>query len=978
MKPRFLPVAILAGAFFFSPRILPAESPLPHTGVRKGIVCLVGLPQNNPELVVGFARENEFQIFVQCSDPAKSRALKEAAEKAKFLGSRIFSVTGSFQSLKLADNIADAVIVNEAGPLKKEILRVLHPRASAWREGKKILTKAVPDGIDEWTHPYHGPDNNPNSRDQLVKGRFRTQFIAEPKFSPMPEQTVIGGGRIYKAMGNIAHKANQNPMLNTLLCVNAYNGVILWKRDLPKGFMIHRNTMIATDDGLLMGDAQSCKLFDGVNGKIRGEITIPPDITDGQTWKWMAKRGDTLFALVGNPEVMVETQKSIRRGLGHWPWGMWKGHDYKDPRTSFGYGRTLLAYDLKAKKIKWHYRDDEFLDARAVCMNDDFIYCFSSEHFLLCIDKSTGKLAWRNTDGDLLKAVGKNGPAQHYITGYATTSYMKCSNDYLFFAGPQREKMVVASAKDGNLAWTYPRGNLQLVLRDDGVWAAGAQNSDGGVKLDYATGKVLSQIPARRACTRATGSADSIFFRASGGTVRILTETNTSRHIAPMRPPCQDGVLISNGQLYWGPWMCGCQLSLYGNISLAPVPADSQPPSPDEIYRNALTVFSGKAGGKRGDVPGDSAPPIPGKPSLAWSRQLGSGDLLTAPVTGGGRVFVADRNGVVQSFDTGGHLIWKNYADGAVYFSPVLSDGRLFVGSGDGKVYAFSGETGELLWTFRVGPGTRLIPVFGKLISSWPLSGGVVVDRDTDTLYAAGGITHYDGTFVVALDAASGKLKASNTTSGTLSSEVDSGISLQGRLRISDGELQFLGGGVYETARYDLKSLACLNSPKVGITSQFRTAFYPYYPDYGKYVSLEYTCDDGSVLCHDSNYAGYLYSPLRLEEPSADGTPRVRKDAAREFLRRRGKATLPRTRWRDQNQRRFTAFHVSGNSLLATGHPDDKPQEPFLLALNIKDGKDIWKERLPSVAVKDGIAMDRAGRIFVALENGQLLCFSKP
>lgn len=444
-----------------------------------------------------------------------------------------------------------------------------------------------------------------------------------------------------------------------------------------------------------------------------------------------------------------------------------------------------------------------------------------------------------------------------------------------------------------------------------------------------------------------------------------------------MRPPCQDGVLISNGQLYWGPWMCGCELSLYGNISLAPAPDDSDIPSPDKFYSSALTVFSEKRDAKVSPVSEKSAAAIPDKVSLAWSKQLGSGDLVTAPVAGDGRIFIADRNGVVQSLDAKGNVVWKNYTDGAVYFSPVLSGGRLFVGSGDGKVYSFSAKTGELLWTFRVGPETRLIPVFDKLISSWPLSGGVAVDEKTETLYAAGGITHYDGTYVVALDAATGKLKAHNTTSGMLSSEVDSGISLQGKLQIENGELQFLGGGLYETARYDLKTLACLNEIKVSITAQFRTAFYPYYPSYGKYVSLEHTCDDGSVLCHDSNYAGFLYDALQLEEPSSDGTPRMKKDAAREILRRRGKAKKPTTRWRDQQHRRFTSFTVSGETLLAAGHPDDKAQEPFLVALNIKDGTDLWKQSLPSVAVKGGTAIDNEGRIFVVLENGELLCFSR-
>ena len=55
-----------------------------------------------------------------------------------------------------------------------------------------------------------------------------------------------------------------------------------------------------------------------------------------------------------------------------------------------------------------------------------------------------------------------------------------------------------------------------------------------------------------------------------------------------MRPPCQDGVIISNGHLYWGPWMCGCQLSLYGNIALAP---SSDPHNETvDVYHDALTM----------------------------------------------------------------------------------------------------------------------------------------------------------------------------------------------------------------------------------------------------------------------------------------------------------------------------------------------------------------------------------------------------
>ena len=98
---------------------------------------------------------------------------------------------------------------------------------------------------------------------------------------------------------------------------------------------------------------------------------------------------------------------------------------------------------------------------------------------------------------------------------------------------------------------------------------------------------------------------------------------------------------------------------------------------------------------------------------------------------------------------------------------------------------------------------------------------------------------------------------------------------------------------------------------------------------------------------------------------------------AREVLRRRGKAEGPKTRWADTKQRRFTSFIVSDPTqrLLATGHPDEYEDKPFLVATNIADGSDIWLEKLPSVAVKGGSAIDSSGRIYTSLENGQLLCF---
>lgn len=470
-----------------------------------------------------------------------------------------------------------------------------------------------------------------------------------------------------------------------------------------------------------------------------------------------------------------------------------------------------------------------------------------------------------------------------------------------------------------------------------------------------------------------------------------MTENNQATHIAPMRPPCQDGVLIANGHLYWGPWMCGCQLSLYGNIGLRPVgkvDANAPPLSDEDIERASLKVHAlpqiaklnvddndwvaYRGSNSRSDA---TSVNIGGNVSQAWSRQVTNGDLPTAPVAAGGLAFVADRTGAVMAFDSDGNKLWKSFVAGPVYYPPSIAQDRVFVGSADGRVYAFAAKTGTLLWSFRVAPEDRWIQVYGKLVSRWPVAGGVVVENGT--VYAAAGITHYDGTIVVALDAVTGKIKARNANSGVLAPEVNGGVSMQGNLTIVDGELRFLGGGVYETARYNLKTLECRNEPKAQVTSQYRTAFYPWYPSYGKYVSLEYTCADGNTLCADAAYEGSAFGNLALETPPPAGSRRQTKDAAREFLRRRGRNPGPKNVWQDAADRRFTSFVVTEKTLLATGHSDKAPNDHFLVAINVKDGSDLWKKSLPADAVKGGTAVDSAGRVFVTLENGQLICFNQ-
>jgi len=218
-----------------------AESILDRIGTRKGICMIVG--DSSAGLALAMARQSELLIYLQFSDRKKATAVSAAFEKEGLLGNRIYVNYGRPDGFHLAENVADAVIVHgtvKGFPkdlLRSEALRVVNPNGKVLL-GNEVLSKPFPKGIDAWSHPFHGPNNNPLSTDQIAHAPYKTQFLAGPWSFPLPTLTVGAGGRLFRAMGHHATSAYQNELLNSLVCFNAYNGRVLWRRPLKKGFII--------------------------------------------------------------------------------------------------------------------------------------------------------------------------------------------------------------------------------------------------------------------------------------------------------------------------------------------------------------------------------------------------------------------------------------------------------------------------------------------------------------------------------------------------------------------------------------------------------------------------------------------------------------------------------------------------------------------------------------------------------------------
>ncbi|MBM4033774.1 MAG: hypothetical protein FJ291_18605 [Planctomycetes bacterium] len=964
-----------------------AKEILRRAGLQKGICVVLGLPKaDEPGLVVDLATGGEVTVYFQSPSAAEELAVRRAAEKAGLLGKRVFADRGPWERIHLADSLAGAIWL--APPAqgrvpRAELLRVLHPEGKAL-VGQEEIVKPFPAGIDSWSQPFHGPDNNPQSRDQVARAPYLTQFIAEPKFCPSPAVTVAAGGRLFRACGHLAHKANQNSMLNTLMALNAYNGTLLWKRPLREGFMILRNTIVATPEVLYLADDKSCKLLDAATGQLKDEIIAPDPEADGSVWKWMALEKGILYALLGGAEFQAPLLRSDDSGLGGWPRANWPGFDYQDPATSWAQGRTLLAIDTRTKKLLWRYREQDLIDGRAACMRNGRIYLLSPERFVACVRADDGSVLWKTSEPNLLAAIGPLFPKQPRWTGLSPFHYARCSDKSLFFCGPRMNRVVAVSTDNGKLLWQKEvplndGGSAHLLLRDDAAYAVAEGSS---FRLNCDTGEAHTSFQGRRGCTIATGSVDSVFYRAAEGTVRVDLATGRAEHIAPMRPPCYEGVIVADGMLHWGAWKCRCPLSLYGHVALAPAaragvaqasglwPTGETPVPPGTVEK--LAVRPGDWPCPMGDNQRRCVTPIamPGRVKQQWTAALPDAGRPTAPVTAGGLAFVGYENGVLRALDAAtGQVRWQAYTAGPVYVAPAVWEGRLYAGSADGRVYAFEAATGRCLWAFRAAPAERWIPVLGKLISTWPVAGGVVV-RD-GVAYAAAGIAHYDGTHVYALDAVTGKLLWCNDTSGTLSPAVKNGVSLQGELHLEGEELRFPGGTVYATARYDLKTGRCLNEPVHQVDSRAGTAYYAYYPEYGQFTPLEHDLADGRTLSYQVLYEGSHQAALAMLKPLTPGTAAPPPNWR--LWPKGGTKPARETAWQLPQARRFNAFIVAPNALVAAGQDGS---QAFLAAINLQDGSYLWQEKLPVPPAKGGLASDHQGRILLSLSDGRTVCFA--
>ncbi|UCG58694.1 MAG: PQQ-binding-like beta-propeller repeat protein [Phycisphaerales bacterium] len=948
--------------------------------------------------ITGLVERMPWTVFCRGTASPGLDEVRDWAGQKGHLGERVYVVDDRGGSLWLAADLADAVWVAPGvgyRPFEKEIMRVLHP-GGVCVTSERVIVKPAQPGVDEWRHLYHGPDNNVVSQDNVARLPGELRFQTYPVFAAMPNQTLFAGGRIFFFSGHIAFHEREEPLLNTLTVLNAYNGLRLWSRPLNPNYVVHNVVKLATDSEVVFAEGGTLWVLDAATGRERGKFSVPAEAAAaGDTdWKWIAQEGDTLWAAFGPPDASVAPHRQ-KRQMGHWPWPVANKH-YQSIINNFGDARRLAAFQYPKMELLWSVSESEPFDARTLCVEGGRIFELAPGNYMTARDASTGERFWRHTadtSKELFKAIGSALRRQGWGLGWATYCCARASDDVVCIAGPPFKRTTCVGLEKGDLLWTSGIESPHPFFVDDALYVMPRVGNPTTVcrKLDPRTGEELDKfsVGVIGSCTRLTVTPSQFYYRPGGGEGRTVYVDFATHKLGDyegvVRPGCFDGVVPANGRLYWMPLACDCW-QVHGTFSMAPrsalkqrstpteSPTWSAPSSSEPAARDDWPMFRANSAGTA-----TVAAPVPRKAKELWQRRLQAGDL-TAPICAKGRIFVGGTDGTVRALDAAtGKTLWQVSSHAAVLHPPAYWNGRVVFGSGDGSLYCVDASDGRVLGRTELAPEKRFVNIMDRLMSAWPLGGGVVLSDD-GVAYTAAGSTAADGAVVAAVGVAAGRYRwrQAYTLDRT---EPKLSFGVQGNILLKNNTLYINGG-----APVGIVALDALTGGNPRVVSQreagmemflepddkpwcngaelfsherARTTIFKrhqgrmYFQTSGRHIALV----DGRLFCSRDPQALDRVVQLVNKGPGGGGSPPdVMEVAADDAILWAGKTA-----------------DVCGLAVGADGFVVLHDDSVEGIAL---DGRSLWTARLPAAPVRWGVAL--AGKkCVVTLSDGLVTCLAQ-
>jgi len=350
-----------------------------------------------------------------------------------------------------------------------------------------------------------------------------------------------------------------------------------------------------------------------------------------------------------------------------------------------------------------------------------------------------------------------------------------------------------------------------------------------------------------------------------------------------------------------------------------------------------------------------SLPPSPAWPGPAPADLYhGVGNLAPTmanspayhPVVSGGLLyFGSSSDDTVYCLDAAtGETRWSFTTEGPVRLTPAVAEGKVYAGSDDGTIYCLDAGTGAEVWRYRAGPADRRLPGNGRIISLWPIRGGMLVDEGQ--VYFSAGVFPTWGTYLCAVDA----------RNGTETWKKDIGVPAQGHMAVSPDRL-FVSTGRSAPKAYDRR------------TGE-------HVADFGGGGSFGLL--SGDIYAHgggERSWSVHLVNATSGEKIiSSPGTRLAVSDTVVCVLNGNTITTYDRTKYIDQRkaEARWAIQCSQPVELIVAENAVLVGADNTVSAYSLADGKVVWTAEVEGNA--HGLAV-AGGRLFVSTDRGVLHCF---
>ncbi len=700
------------------------------------------------------------------------------------------------RQLPYIDNCVNLIVVDTDRQVpRSELLRVLVPLGviCIQENGRwtKAATKPWPAEIDQWTHYLHDPSNNAVAHDSAIEPPSRYQWLGGPRYSRHHDHmssvsaVVSAQGRLFYIFDEAPRASILTPPQWKLIARDAFNGTILWKRDIdtwhPHLWRLKSGPQSLARRLVAIGDRVYVTLG----------ITAPLSILDAATGETIQTLTDTATVeeiLCLDGELILSTAQP-GQPLRSDPTRRYASlaelnDDVTNPLWSVA-ERTVQVLDAESGEPRWSITTP--LANLSLAADEQHVLLHDGQR-IRCIERRAGDVVWESEplpiNGKMRSSGGVTLVLYDDVVLYSGQTSTERS------AGGNETTMFALAKSNGRLLWQAPHHPCGHMGTPDDILVAGglvwngavAKGNDSGTMTgrDPHTGEVQREFAPdvethwfHHRCYRAKATDKYLLFSRTGiEFIDPQTQHWTCHHW--VRGACHYGILPCNGLIYAPQHPCACYIEakLYGFTALAPR-GDSPPPR--RVIPDAERLVQGPA---YDPEPAAVAPSSEDWPTfrhdavrsgasattvstdqlgIAWTQALG--DTLSTPVVAQGLLLVAaSETHAIHALDAHtGQPRWTFTAGGRIDSPPTVWRDRALFGSADGHVYAVRLRDGALIWRFRAAPEDRRMCAYGQVESVWPLHGSVLIQNET--LYCVAGRSMFldGGLRLLRLDPASGR-----------------------------------------------------------------------------------------------------------------------------------------------------------------------------------------------------------------------------